>query len=234
MKKFLFIIPLLFAILLSSLPLPVTAQQSNTPLKEVSFFGDSTTYGLIRYIVDNNGSLGTPITQLHRDQILVSPDGTFYLRNLPTATVRYQNSVLKLQDALQSASPKILVVTVGINGLPTWTQEDFTENYNRLLTLIQTATPQTRILLQSVYPTAKERSPRLKAFTKDKIDRLNEWVRSVARENRMEYLNTALVLKDQDGWLHPSYHNGDGMHLNTNGFNQVLNYIMGYLNQKGN
>ena len=233
MKKRLSCILLLLMLLSSVLQFPVSAQTGKTPLEEVSFFGDSTTYGLIRYIVNNTGSLGIPVVDLRRDQILVPPDGTFYLRNLPTATLRYQNQTLSLKEAFQKAAPKILIVTVGVNGLPTWTEEDFTAHYNRLLELIRWATPNTRIILQSVYPVAKERSPRLKAFTSDKIDFMNQWIKAIAKVNRLDYLDTASVLKAEDGWLNPTYHNGDGLHLNTTGFNQVLTYIIQQLNEKG-
>ena len=224
---------LLFALLFSALPMPIAAEPLEAPLSQVSFFGDSTTYGLIRYIVNNDGSLGKPITKLQRDQILVPPDGTFYLRNLPRAMLRYQNQTFSLKEGFEKASPQILIVTVGVNGLPTWTQDEFTAHYNRLLELIRSATPDTRILLQSVYPVAKERTPRLKAFTADKIDRMNQWIESIAKVNRLDYLDTASVLKAADGWLDPSYHNGDGLHLNTDGFNQVLSYIIQQLNKKG-
>ncbi|MBQ7828087.1 MAG: SGNH/GDSL hydrolase family protein, partial [Clostridia bacterium] len=180
---------------------------------------------MIRYIVENDGHLGKPVAKLSRDQILVPPDGTFYLRNLPTAKIRYREHDLPLTEAFCKASPEILIVTVGINGLPTWTEDDFRSYYGRLLDLIETASPSTQIVLQSVYPTAKERSQKLVAFTVDKIDRLNEWISTLARERSLPYLNTASALKGDDGWLVASYHNGDGMHLNTEGFYRVLTYV---------
>lgn len=161
------------------------------------------------------------------------PDGTFYLRNLPTAKIRYRGEDLPLAEAFSQASPEIVIVTVGVNGLPSWTQESFLAHYGRLIDVIANSAPNTQIVLQSVYPTAKERASNLSAFTVDKIDRLNGWVRELAKQRSLPYLDTASVLKGEDGWLIPSYHNGDGMHLNTAGFNEVLSYIISHPIEKG-
>lgn len=211
---------------------PVRADEA-VHLEEVSFFGDSTTYGLIRYIAENDGHLGKPIAKLSRDQILTPPDGTFYLRNLPTTKIRYQGKSLPFTEAMQQASPQTLVVTVGINGLPHWTRENFQEQYDRLLSKISTASPSTRIVLQSVYPVAESRAEHLAAFTVEKVDRLNEWIREVAAQHNLLYIDTASKLKGADGWLRPELQNGDGLHLNTAGFNIVLDSIADALKLKG-
>ena len=167
---------LLVSIMLTVTLFPLSAAAKEVDLSPVLFFGDSTTHGLIRYIVENDGHLGAPVATLSREQVLTPPDGTFYLRNLPTAKIRYKGQDLPLAKAFSVAKPKILIVTVGVNGLSHWTEETFTAQYNRLLDLITAASPSTRIVLQSVYPTAKERDETLKTFTVDHVDRLNEWI----------------------------------------------------------
>ena len=47
----------------------------------------------------------------------------------------------------------------------------------------------------------------------------------VAENTGARYLNTISALMGSDGWLPQSLHNGDGLHLNTDAFNIVLNYI---------
>lgn len=234
MKRIVYSLPILLFLCLSVLvsALPIRASEA-IHLEEVSFFGDSTTHGLIRYIAENDGHLGKPITHLKRDQILTPPDGTFYLRNLPTAKILYQGESLSLAEAIQIASPKILVVTVGINGLPHWTRENFQEQYDRLLTKISNASPSTRIVLQSVYPTAENRADHLAAFSVEKVNRLNEWIREIAAQHNLLYIDTASKLKGADGWLRPELQNGDGLHLNTAGFNIVLDSIASALKLKG-
>lgn len=233
MKKYLSYIFAILSVCALLLPPPAYAKGDEEYIKQLSFFGDSTTYGMIRYIVENDGRFGQPAAKLSRNQILVPPDGTFYLRNLPTTQIQYQKQVLSLTEAFRKAAPNILIVTVGVNGLPSWTEDSFRESYRRLIDLIASATPDTQIVLQSVYPIAKERSAKLKNFSMEKIDRMNGWISAIADETGLPYLNTASALKGADGWLNPAYHNGDGMHLNTQGFNKVLAYIMDHPIQKG-
>lgn len=233
MKKYLCYLFAAITVCTLLLPSPAYAKGNEEYIKQLSFFGDSTTYGMIRYIVENDGRLGQPIVKLTRNQILTPPDGTFYLGNLPTTKIRYQKQVLSLSEAFRKASPEILIVTVGVNGLPSWTEDSFRESYLRLLDVIASATPDTQIVLQSVFPIAKERSAKLKNFSMDKIDRMNGWISTIADEKGLPYLNTASVLKSADGWLNPAYHNGDGMHLNTQGFNKVLAYIIEHPIPKG-
>ena len=233
MKKRLLSMLLVLSICNLIFPLPIKADSGSLYIQKLSFFGDSTTYGLIHYIVNNNGEHGVPIVQLKRDQVLVSPDGTFYLRNIPTAQIRYRGKDYALAEGIRLASPKILIVTVGVNGLPAWTEESLLNYYNRLIDLIRTQSPNTQIVLQSIFPVARQRDKKLALFTIDKVDQLNRWIENLAKQRSLPYLNTASVLKGEDGWLIPSYHNGDGMHLNTAGFNAVLKYIMDHPIQKG-
>ena len=198
----------------------------------VAFFGDSTTHGLIRYIVKVDSTLYSSIT---RDQILTPPDGTFYLPNLPKTYILYQGKRRTLSEAINRSSPRILIVTVGVNGLSRWNKDEFVQLYNRLLDILVSASPDTKIILQSIFPTAKIRSKRLAGFTVERVDMVNEWISEIAQARNLLYVNSADALKGEDGWLRSEYHNGDGLHLNTDGFKCVLSTIQKVLEeQKGN
>ncbi len=233
MKKRLLSTLLVLSLCVSAFPLPCKANRQSSYIQKLSFFGDSTTYGLIHYIVNNNGKDGVPVVELNRDQILVPAEGTFYLRNIPTTQIRYRGRDYSLADGIRIASPEILIVTVGVNGLASWKEESFVFLYKRLIDLIHSQSPNTQIVLQSIYPVAKDRDKKLTSFTVEKVDQVNRWIEILAQERSLPYLDTASVLKGDDGWLIPSYHNGDGMHLNTDGFNAVLKYIMDHPIQKG-
>ena len=202
---------------------------------DVAFFGDSTTHGMIRYIVNAKDSEALPHVSLHRDQILTPPNGTFYLRNTPTTHILYQGQIMPINNALRLANPRVLIVTVGVNGLAHWEKESFTVLYNRLLDVFAEALPQSQIFLQSIYPTAKKRAPHLSLFTVERVDLVNGWIEDIAKQRGLLYINTADYLKGEDGWLRSEYQNGDGLHLNTAGFHCVLQTIEAALIQlKGN
>lgn len=47
----------------------------------------------------------------------------------------------------------------------------------------------------------------------------------MAEATGCKYADSASVLKAEDGSLREDYGNGDGIHLNADGFNAVLNYL---------
>ena len=58
----------------------------------------------------------------------------------------------------------------------------------------------------------------------EKITKANTWLLEVAENTGARYLNTISVLMGDDGYLIDAYQNGDGLHLNEDGFRLVLDY----------
>lgn len=199
---------------------------SGENLDKLYFFGDSTTYGLLKYNVNNDGTHGENYHTLRASQIWVPEGGTFYLGNILSAEIALQDGrKLTLGDAAAAVKPEYLVITVGINGLTGWNEETFTKYYEKMLSLVQQGSPETIMILQSVYPSAENTEGKLAAFTNDKIDRLNSWIEKIAQKHGLSYIDSSQALKDSRGYLKVEYQNGDGLHLNTLGFNAILEYI---------
>ena len=57
------------------------------------------------------------------------------------------------------------------------------------------------------------------------ISLINSWTLELAQEESLSYLNTAEILKDTDGWLKNDFQNGDGHHLTTEAYVEILKYI---------
>lgn len=198
-------------------------------LNRIGFFGDSTTYGMLRYIVRNDGFLGKHRYTLREEQILTPASGTFYLMNLGSCTIRYKGRDYPLAEGLKEANPEILILTVGINGLRTWEEEDFKKYDSKLIEIAVTSLPNSQIILQSIYPTTERPGTVSAEYTNDKIDTVNGWIKELAEQYGLPFLNTASALKDANGRLPENCQNGDGIHLNTEGFNIVLDYICNHM-----
>ncbi len=195
-------------------------------LDRLVFFGDSTTYGFFRYNLNNTGVYEKNYYTLKASQIWVPQERTFYLGNLFTAEIALsEDQKMTLSEAARTYRPEYLLLTVGINGLCQWNEENFSRYYEKMIDLVEEASPDTTILLHSVYPTASNIGGRLTGFTNDKIDRLNSWIQKIAEKRGLFYLDSASALKDERGCLPLAYQNGDGLHLNTQGFNAVLKNI---------
>lgn len=131
-----------------------------------------------------------------------------------------------IPDAAAKKLPQYVVIALGINnGVRYCTEEQFKTYYSAVITAIKEASPETNIILQSVLPVSKSYERKTQGITAEKIDRANGWIVELAEEHNVKYLNTASCLKSKSGYLDKKYDSGDGLHLNTEGYLAVLNYI---------
>ncbi|NLH00838.1 MAG: hypothetical protein GX488_02855 [Clostridiales bacterium] len=178
------------------------------------FLGDSTTYGLGYYEI------------VPKNQIWTPKNGTLTLSLWSTATIVYpeDNSEIPIKEAVEKAKPEYMLITLGVNGVSFMDEEYFIKEYTKLVQTIQEASPNTKIILNSIYPIGKN-YPASNGITNEKIDKANTWVERIASSTGVKYLDSESVLKGSDGALVESYHNGDSMHLNADSFKLVINYL---------
>ncbi len=188
-------------------------------IDKIIFVGDSTTYGLKAYSMLSGGTKTT--------QVWTPASGTYSLNALVTTyKIVYPETgeELTVAQAAAKAKPEYMVITLGINyGVPYCGETEFKKYYRMLLDDVTAASPETKLMLQSIYPVATNNE--LKDITNDKIDLANQWIEQLAEEYGLKYLHTNPTLKGEDGYLVMSYQNGDGLHLQQSGFNKVLNFI---------
>ena len=180
------------------------------------FLGDSTTYGLTYYEV------------LPRTQIWTPASGTLTLNNWAVETVEYdggQGDVcsLSIADAAARRQPEYLLITLGLNGISFLQEEDFKSYYTSLIRAVQAASPATKIICNSIYPVIDAQVS--SDIGNDRINAANGWIEAAAAETGTRYLNTHDALTDESGGLRAEYCNGDGIHLDPDGFAAVLQSI---------
>jgi len=182
------------------------------------FLGDSTTYGLKYYSVLSDGK--------STKQVWTPSNGTLTLSYQSFAAIVYpeDGSEIPIRDAVSASLPEYMVITLGVNGISFMDEDFFKSEYTDLVTDIQSISPKTKIILQSIFPVASNYEY-LTSINNDKISAANAWILEVAESTGTAFLNTASVLVGEDGWLPQSYQNGDGLHLNEVGFGIVLSYI---------
>lgn len=121
--------------------------------------------------------------------------------------------------------PRILLITLGIDYGVYYYRNDlavFAKYYEKLLDEIATASPDTRIILQSILPV----SASCKSITNRMIDNANERIREIAARRKLLYLDTQSVLRDADGFLKKEYcYSEDGIHLTSAAYSRILAYI---------
>ncbi|MBE6600302.1 MAG: hypothetical protein E7640_03790 [Ruminococcaceae bacterium] len=140
---------------------------------------------------------------------------------------------ISVSDAAEKYNPAYLLITLGYNGYAFSENLDtlFCRAYEKLINSIKTASPQTSIIIQSIFPvragTAINDPDRVNA----RIDTLNSQLIKIASENGVKYLDTQSILRDENGHLRAEYscegsiYHADGYHLSDTGLLAVINYI---------
>ena len=202
----------------SSVVLGETEDAGQAYIDKLTFLGDSTTYGLKFYEVLSGGKNTT--------QVWTPASGTLTLYNYATATIVFpeDGQEISIVDAVTRKQPEYLVITLGVNGVAEMDEDWFKQDYTALVESIQQASPDTKIICNSIYPVENDYQY-INSINNTNIPQANEWIKAVAEATGCKYTDSASVLKAEDGSLREDYGNGDGIHLNADGFNAVLEYL---------
>ena len=196
-------------------------------LSGVFFFGESTTAHLAR-------TGGVLDTAEGRGKVLRDESGTRYLdRGILSSPVIYYGEgrpeQVSFAEAVERAQPRVLVLSFGLNGIMRWSRDPdaFLRNYRALIEGIRSRSPNTHILLQSVYPVGENTVFSLsKEELNQQICHLNTHIASLADEyETVDYVNTAAILADASGALSPTLDIGDGIHLTNEAYDVILRFL---------
>ena len=195
-----------------------TADMGQEYIDSITFLGDSTTYGLKAYAVLTDGK--------KTKQVWTPSNGTLTLSYQGFVDIWYpdEDVEISIRDAVERKKPERMIITLGVNGIAFMDKDYFISEYTDLVTSIQEISPDTQIILQSIFPIASNYEYQ-KDINNVKICDANTWILSVAEATGVKFLNTYTVLIGDNGYMNDKYQNGDGLHLNGDGFAVVLDYI---------
>lgn len=198
----------------SATRLAETEDMGQDYIDKFTFLGDSTTNGLYAYNVIPGARVWTPAS------------GTLTLNLWSTATVVMHDdgTELSIADAAATYTPEYMVITLGVNGVSFLTEEAFKTEYTNLVKAIQAASPNTKIILNSIYPTCSDYKYKAD-ISLEKINAANGWIEEIAEDCGVHFIYSYEAVAGEDGYLPAELSNGDGIHLNTDGYNKVIDYI---------
>ncbi|MBP3321070.1 MAG: hypothetical protein J6M12_01830 [Clostridia bacterium] len=220
-------------------PTPTPSPEDETPwlLKETKdagkdyqdsliFLGDSTTAHMVSHGVLTGGE--------QTKQVWMGSSGkTITYKYMQTVKIIYPETgeQMLILDAVKKAKPTYMVITLGVTGGVSMdlTEKQFKDLYFWLLDGIKEASPQTTVIVQSMYPVAKV-SDYSKWITNEKIVRYNGWIEELVADRHEKgmgvyYADTYSALIGSDGYLPVSYGVGDGLHISQKGYEVILNYL---------
>ena len=201
-------------------PLPETPDAGIEYQDKLIFVGDSLTAHLVSREVLTGGKMTRQVWRTENNMLNLNSE-------VRAAKIIYPETgeSMTIAEAAGRAKPQIMVVTLGTDwGVAYLTEADFKACYTGLIRDIQAASPETTVILQSIFPVTAACPS--KNLTNDKIDICNGWVREIAAECDCPYLDTQTVLKGEDNALKPEYCNSnDGIHLHKEAYVVILQYI---------
>lgn len=198
--------------------LPLSQDAGDDYINDIYFVGDSTTHGMAYYGVLKDGK--------ETDKVWTPRSGTLAIWNVLTEKIVLpeDDSEMTIIEAVSLKKPKKIVFTLGVNGVSSQSEEAFVSFYSDLIDSVKKVSPDTVIILQSIYPVCSYYQY-VNSISMEKINLANSWIAKLAYDKNCYYLNTCSVLVDESGYLNPDYCNGDGIHISPEGFEVILNYI---------
>ena len=197
-----------------------TADMGQDYIDSIIFLGDSTTYHMINRAVLSGGK--------DTKQVWSGALGTLTLDgNIHKTTIVYPetDTEMTVAEAVAIEKPKYMVITLGVNGVAYANETQFKAYYGKLITAIKTASPDTKIMLQSIFPVSESYDQKGGKLCNANIDTANNWIKQLAAEQGCKYLDTKSVLKNDKGTMIAAYDNGDGIHMTADAYKAVLQYI---------
>ena len=201
-----------------SVVLPETLDAGLAYQDALTFVGDSLTAHLVSRAVLTDGKNTKQVWRSESNMINLNSEVT-------SAKIIYPatGEKMTIAEAAAAAKPPILIITLGTDwGVSYLSEQEFKDCYSKLVRQIKEASPDTVIILQSIFPVTKDCT----VLNNQKIDTANTWVKAIAAENGCRYLDTQSVLKDGSNCLKAEYCNStDGIHLTASAYEAILAYI---------
>lgn len=222
MKK-LYCTLLLLGSVLSVAVFPLAAE-TDDPISHMTFFGESTTSHLaLRGGID-------PI------RVWSNASGTMRLDSGILSRTLTDHATGKAATPAEMAAayrPEILVLSFGLNGILSTAErpEPFFRSYRKLIDAIRTASPETRIVIQSVAPVADAALQSDWKFSvppteiNRRLSELNSRLRDFCvSDPDLTFADTAAALTDSAGFLRAGF-TTDGIHLTASAYTALLDAL---------
>lgn len=130
---------------------------------------------------------------------------------------------MKLLDATKKYNPEIMILNFGTFSTSWINEETFIKNASSMIEQIKENSPNTKIILISIYPVIKGES--VNGFKQDIINKYNFYILELANKYQLKYLDVQEALKSDDGYGKVEYFRDDKFHLTALGHSKVREYI---------
>lgn len=202
----------------SLVTLAETKDAGQAYIDSLTFLCDSATVGLRDYGLLSGGIATT--------QVWGGVSGSLPVGTLANCLIYYPNdgSSISPADAAMVSKPRILVISLGQDGLANVDQEGFVANYEALIRSIRERSTSTIIVCCSITFVGAGYSGS-DGLDGDTISWGNEWVQQVCRETGAYYCDVANAMRDSTNVLTSGFASSNKKTLNSAGLSFFLQYL---------
>jgi len=137
------------------------------------------------------------------------------------------DGILERLDEVTKSQPSKIFIMIGTNDLAAGkTVEYIIENYKKIISNIQKASPKTKIFIQSELPTDEKIHTTRK---NSDLKKINAGIKLIADNNNLMYFDLFKLFVDDRGMMNPKY-SIDGLHINGEGYLMWKKVIEKYVN----
>lgn len=141
----------------------------------------------------------------------------------------------RLRDNVLNIRPSLLVILIGTNDIGLESPIDFiVSNIDKILSTVLKECPETRIILEAVYPVNRPMSADSRAMVgarkNSEICALNKKLRQTAEKHGIVFADFTKELSDENGRFLNKY-TYDGLHPNAVGFKRITELLLPLLEQ---
>ena len=138
---------------------------------------------------------------------------------------------LTIAEVARLVRPERLVITLGVDYGVYYYRNDlktFRLYYEKLLDAIGNASPDTTLILQSIFPVGRSSH----AITNEMIKNANRVIEDIAAGRGLVFVDATSVLLGSYGYLKESFcYSDDGIHLTATAYEAILNNLKNYENE---
>jgi lysophospholipase L1-like esterase len=138
--------------------------------------------------------------------------------------------ILARLDEVTEGKPAKVFLLIGINDIQHNTPDTLIiANYRKIVQTIRSASPQTKIYVQTLLPVNNSFTQFKNHYNKDEhIAAVNEGIRKIAAEEKVTCIELNKAFQDTEGKLDKSL-TMDGLHLNAEGYKRWAGILKTYL-----
>lgn len=195
-----------------------TADAGQGYLDSLFFLCDSTLIGLRDYGILSGGT--------ETAQVWTTPTGVLAVADIDESRIVYPNdgSIITAANAAMIVQPRILVISVGNDGIGIEDQYVFIGKYEALINSIRNNSPQTFIICLPLTSVTADYAGD-DGVTPERCNEVDRWIQMACEDTGAFYADAVSAVQDLNGALLPEYASANGRTLNSTGLNRILQYL---------